>query len=239
MSSKLGFATLVAMVGLFLASDFSYGQQGRGQGFMRGRTGIMVLVTNEAVQKELGIGDQEKEKIAAASQAFFDEVREQAQSASGGVNFQDATAEERQKMMAKFQELNQKLTAKHLPAIKEALKPEQFTRLQQISWQVGGSMAFGDPELIKALDVSKEQQEKIVALNQEYQQKQFGLFGGGAGGNFQEAFAKSQELGKERDKKAVEILSKEQQEKYATLKGKPFDLPPPQIPGRRGGDKKD
>lgn len=236
MSSKLGFATLVAMVGLFLASDISYGQQGRGQGFMRGRTGIMGLVTNEAVQKELGIGDQEKEKLAAASQKFADEFREQVQSASGGANFQDASPEERQKMLAKFQELNQTLTAKHLPAIKEALKPEQFTRLQQISWQVGGSAAFADPELAKALDISKEQQEKIAALNREYGQKQFGLFGGG--GNPQDAIAKMRELQQERDKKATEVLSKEQQEKYATLKGKPFDLPPPQFGGRRG-DKKE
>lgn len=240
MSSKLGFATLVALVGLFLAGDFSYGQQGqgRGQGFMRNRMGIIGLATNEAVQKELGISDQEKEKLEKASQAYFDEFREQVQSAGGG-NFQDASQEERRKMMAKLQELGQKLTAKHLPAIKEALKPDQFTRLQQISWQVAGSAAFNDPDLIKALDVSKEQQEKINAVNQEYQQKQAGLFGGGGGGNFQEAFAKMRELGQERDKKAAEILSKEQQEKFVALKGKAFDLPPPQIQGRRGGDKKE
>ena len=38
--------------------------------------------------------------------------------------------------------------------------------------------------------------------------------------------AKMQELTKERDSKATEVLSKEQQEKYEKMKGKPFDVAP-------------
>jgi DNA topoisomerase IA len=47
--------------------------------------------------------------------------------------------------------------------------------------------------------------------------------------------AKREELVKEREAKAAEVLSKEQQEKYTKLKGKPFDVSQLQGPGRRGG----
>jgi Spy/CpxP family protein refolding chaperone len=238
MSSKWGWVTFVVFTGLFLA-DGAMAQQGRRGGGMLGRGNMIGLLGNEAVQKELGIGESEKEKLTSIGQAYGEDIREQF---SGAGDFQNATPEERQKMMAKFQETNQKLMAKYVPQIKEALKPEQFTRVQQISWQAGGSAAFSDPELAKTLDISKEQQEKIAALNQEYAQKQGALFTGGGGG--QEAFAKLRELSQERDQKATEILTKEQKEKFEQLKGKPFDLaqlggPGGGRPGGRKGDKKE
>ncbi len=241
MTSKWGWATLfVAVAGLTMFADLASAQQqgqGRGRG-MFGRGGIVSLAGNEAVQKELGIEADAKEKLASIGQAYGDEVREQMQTA-GAAGLQNATDEERQKIMAKMQEITQKLSAKYAPKLKESLKPDQFTRLQQISWQASGAMAFSDPELAKALDLSKEQQEKINAVSQEFQQKLRSLFTGGGGG--QEAFAKMREINQERDKKAEEILSKEQQDKLKELKGKPFDLAqlqPGGPGGRPGGERK-
>jgi Spy/CpxP family protein refolding chaperone len=224
MSSKWGWVAIVLFAGSFLTDAALAQGQGRRPGGMLGRGNMIGLLSNEAVQKEIGIGDAEKEKLTKIGQEYGDDLREEIQAAGGGGGFQDASAEERQKMITKFQDINQKLMAKHVPAIKEVLKPEQFTRLQQITWQVTGSTAVSDPDFVKALDLTVEQQQKIKDLNQEYQQKQFGLFGGGGQDNVQQAFAKMRELTQERDAKAKEVLSKEQQAKLEQVRGKPFDL---------------
>jgi vacuolar-type H+-ATPase subunit E/Vma4 len=226
-ASVAGFLALCAVVESTLAQE-----RGRG-GMMLGRSSLVMLANAEPVQNELSLESEAKEKIRAMADQFSNEAREQFQSASGG-NLQNASPEERQQMMAKMQEVTQKLNAKYTPKLKEILKPEQYQRLQQISWQAGGAAAFNDPELVQALNVTKEQQERIAAVNQDYQQKMRGLFGGG---NAQDAFAKMRELNQERDQKAVEVLTKEQQEKFKELKGKPFDLAQLRQ-GRPGGDRK-
>ena len=56
----------------------------------------------------------------------------------------------------------------------------------------------------------------------EYREKtrqQFRLDGG-----FRAALARERELNKERDEKAIALLTKDQQEELAKLTGKPFDL---------------
>jgi hypothetical protein len=99
--------------------------------------------------------------------------------------------------------------------------------------QAAGSQALTRPDIVKSLDLTKDQQEKITDINQEFGKKQNELRpggrrgGAGAGGpppDFEGIRAKMQELTKERDSKATEVLSKEQQEKYEKLKGKPFDV---------------
>src|SRR4029077_5829244 len=120
---------------------------------------------------------------------------------------------------------------------KEVVSETQFERLRQIGWQAAGSLALASLELGKALDLTKEQQKKIADINKEYEDKQAelrrnafggrpgggggGPGGGGGGPGGGGIFAKIQELNKERDGKAIEALSKEQQEKYTKLKGKP------------------
>jgi hypothetical protein len=172
--------------------------------------------------------------------------------------FADLKPEERE---AKMRDMSEKRTAlmtkmneKFVPQLKETISGSQFERLQQIGWQDAGSLALATPELVKALDLTKEQQKKIAVINKDYGDKQTELrrnaFGGGGPGGggarpggggpgaFPEMFTKVQELNKERDGIATEALSREQQEKYTKLKGKPFDLAQlrqPLGPGGRGG----
>ena len=145
-------------------------------------------------------------------------------------------------MMDKMNEVRKGIQAKYQPKLKEALTAEQLQRAQQIAWQAAGSAALADEELTKQLAVTKEQQDKIAAINKEFGDKQRELFaagfgggGGGAGGAGGDVRAKMTELNKERDAKTNEVLSKEQQEKFTTLKGKPFDLSQLQQGGPGGG----
>ena len=128
MSRKWVCSALIVMVGGLLAAGFVQAQEGRGRGGIGARGGLMGLLGNEAVQKELNIDDAQKQKLAQLAEDYGREVRESLQAAGGGTNFQNASREERAQMFAKFQEHAQKMTQKHLPALKEALQPDQYTR---------------------------------------------------------------------------------------------------------------
>jgi len=199
------------------------------------------------VQKELGLEGDAAEKVQKIAGAFRQEMQTAVEDAGIGfgafANFQNLSQEEREAKMREMGEkrtaLMQKLNEKFVPQLKETLSTQQFARLQEIQAQISGSQGLTSPEMVKALDVTKEQQEKINAINQDFNRKQRELFNPGAGGgapDFQAMAAKREELVKERESKAAEVLSKDQQEKYSKLKGKPFDASQLMLgPGRRGG----
>jgi hypothetical protein len=216
-----------------------------------------------AVQKEIALEGENAEKVQKVLDSFREEMMAEVEKAGlgfGGFSqLADLKPEEREAKMREMGEkrmaLMTKVNEKFIPQLKQVLTDAQFERLQQIGWQAAGSLALSGPDLGKALDLTKEQQKKIADINKDYGDKQAELrrnaFGGGGaagaggggagpgGGPGGGMFAKIQELNKERDGKALEALSKEQQEKYAKLKGKPFDLAQlmpmgPGGPGRGG-----
>ena len=54
--------------------------------------------------------------------------------------------------------------------------------MQQIDWQARGTAAYWDPEVIQALALTKEQQNKIVSITNESIAKREELFGQAGGG---------------------------------------------------------
>ncbi len=217
------------------------GQGGRGQGgpgrggFGGPRVGgVMGLLNNEEVQKELALDDATKASVKKVTDAAGEEARKEAGEGGGFAGLRDLPEAERRAKMQEFQakaaEVQAKVVAKFLPQVKEVLTPAQFERAQQIYWQSSTVRALSDPDLVKALDVTKEQTEKIAAVGKEYEEKQRGLFGGGRGqggggaGDFAAAREKMNELNKERDTKVTDVLTADQKAKFATLKGKEFDV---------------
>jgi hypothetical protein len=219
---------LVVVVAAALWGGTAYAQGGRGFGMMGG--GIFFVAGNEAVQKEIGIDSAAASKVQSIVEEYRKDMR--AENESAGISFQglqDLSSEERDKKMKEINDkravITKKLNEKFVPQLKAAIEAPQFERLQQIAWQAGGSQAVAtDPHLAKELELKNDQIEKIAAINMEYQRKQRELFTPGGGGDPQAMFAKIQELNKERDGKAMELLSKDQQEKLSKLKGKAFDL---------------
>ncbi len=207
------------------------GRGGRGGGGMFGRGGIFGLVTNEAVQKDLGLSTDEAAKTKTVADDFNTAFREAMGDSGGRRGFQDP------EVRAKMRETAKVTTEKFLPKLKDVLTAAQFTRLQQISWQAMGTEALSEPEVIKALPIATEQQEKIKTVNTEYDTKQQELFaaafGGGGGGDREAMREKIQTLTKERETKVNELLTKDQLDKFASLKGKEFDLT--QLRGGPGG----
>jgi len=212
-------ATVLAlMAGAATTASAQRGQGGGRGGFGMMGGGMAGLVMIKPVQEELKLtADQTKEVTKIAEDAM------EAGRGSFG-NLRDASPEDRRAAMEKFQ----KQAAETDKKIAAALKPEQATRLKELSIQRRGVGALMDPEVATTLKLSDDQKTKLgEALR-------FGGPGGGGGQNASpEDRAKARE---EREAKAKGILSAEQNEQFTKLQGKKFDFPAPQ--GRQGGGKK-
>lgn len=213
------------------------GQRGRGGpggfgggGFGGGRTsGVISLATNEVVQKELGVSDVIKDSLKEISDSYREEITKAMGDGGGFANFRDMSDEERQKAMEKMAETRRTVTNKYLPELKDALTAEQFKRLREIYVQSLRDQVYSDAEVAKALGLKKDQQDKIAEIGKDYSAKMREAFqpGGGGGGDrpdFQAMRTKMEEMGKDRDAKLNDVLTKDQQATLKELKGKEFDL---------------
>lgn len=234
--SLLVVGLCAAAIGISAASAQEQ-KGGRGRGgftFSRGTGSLVSLANNEAVQKELALGEEEKSKLTKLSEEY--RAAAQKEMSAAGIDFQglrDLPDDQRRTKMAEFgtksQEVTRKLTEQFNPKVKEALSAEQLTRLKQIQIQSMGSAALNDPEIAKELAITEEQKKKLADVSAEYRKKQSELFGND---NAQDRFAKLRELREEQDTKTTEVLTAEQKEKLAKLKGKEFDVA--QLRGGRG-----
>jgi hypothetical protein len=237
---SLGACVAIAALFVLAANVQETQAQGRrgGGGGMRGPQGVNDLSIAsskvEAVKKELGLKPEQAEKL----KDLADDVREEVQSqlAAAGVSFaglQEATPEERQKKMAEMQtkmaEVQKAVKEKFMPKLAEVLDKTQLKRVHEIAIQAAGVQALLDPGVQKDLAVTAEQKDKLTSLSKDFA-KQI------AEVPRAERMAKMHELNEEQLAKSTELLTKEQQAQFATMKGKPFDLKvlrPAGVGGRR------
>jgi hypothetical protein len=195
--------------------------QGRGFGGGGGMGGVSMLIGNESVQKELKLDDQQTEKAKDLATKLREEGQEKRQ------GLQDLPQEERrEKGMAIFRELNEKA----LKAIGEFLKPEQVTRLKQISYQQQGARALTDAEVVKKLTITDSQKSEIQSIVDD-SQTQVREIAQGFQDDREGTMKKLTEFRKETLTKAVAKLNDEQQKTWKELIGSPFDVVYPPPPG--------
>jgi hypothetical protein len=209
-------------------------QKGKGPGNF-GRFGgsaffnnLVTIAANEAVQKDAGIGGDVAEKLTSLRDDL--NAARQKEDQIAGINrqdYQNMTAEQRQKM----NQIAAKLNEEFEPKVKTIVSADQLKRLQQIrfqaAWQNQGPPALLIPEAASELNLTGEQRQKLNALTMEYTQKQRELF---TGGFDQAAAAKMRE---ERVSRTLDVLTAEQKEKLNVLKGSQFDVS--QLAGGPGG----
>ncbi len=211
------------------------GRGGAGGGFggRGGSTNLISLAGNEAVQKELALGDVIKDAIKEINDSYREAVQKAMGDGGGLANFRDMSEEERTKAMEKMNEQRTAVLAKFTPELKDTLSAEQFKRLKEIQVQALRDQAYTDADVVKALALKKEQTDKIVEINKDYSTKMREAFQPGGGGG--DMRAKFEEMGKTRDEKLSDVLTKDQQAKLKDLKGKEFDIAQLQQRGPGGG----
>ncbi len=196
----LGLAILVAGTAWQNAAA-----QQRGRGFGRGG-GSLGLLSQESVQKELQISDEQKQKVA-------DYMAKQRESFSG---LQDLSREERQAEFAKMQKASEEELGKILDA-------KQLARLKQIALQQRGVQALSDPQVANALTLTDDQKAKVATIQQELREQMGEVFqAGGADGDREEARKKIEAAQAGANEKLQAVLTADQQTKWKELNGEPF-----------------
>ena len=141
-------------------------------------------------------------------------------------------------------ERSKRLTARELYAaveselvveLKQVLKPQQFTRLQQIHWQHHGIQALSDPELAISLGITDDQRQQLAAAKLEVETQRTALEKQrdemrAKGEGTEEVQKKIQDLETQKTQKDNDILTAQQQSKFAMMLGKRFDMPQPERP---------
>jgi hypothetical protein len=169
-----------------------------------GRGNPAMLLRQESVQKDLKLSDEQIKKAEDVSE----QMREK---------FQDAFSLEGEERGKKLQELRKE----NEKALSEILKPEQWKRLKQISYQQQGASAFADPEVAKALQLTDTQKEQIQKINQEMFGQMRELFQSGTPPD-EETRRKMTELRTATAEKIMKILTNDQKTKWKDMQGQPF-----------------
>jgi Spy/CpxP family protein refolding chaperone len=198
---------MTLLTALSLGSD-ALAQERAGRQLGGGRMlSAVMLLGQEAVQSELELTADQKEKIAALGERLR----------GGAGNIREMSQEERQKWMAEMQERMTKAEER----VREFLSDDQVSRLQQIRVQAMGASAAADPEIAAELGITEAQQEKMANVRREMRE--------GAGDGDRGAM-------RERMEKAMAgILTPEQKEKLEKMRGEAFDVSSLQLWGGLGG----
>jgi hypothetical protein len=210
-----------------------FGGQGKGQfkggGFGGGFGGggsMLNLLTNEGVQTELKMTDDQKIKATDYVQEQMPQLF-QAMTDAGG--FGDPAAQ------AKFRKDSNQAAEKFA---KDTLKPDQAKRLKGIYYQNSALTVLTEDEALqKDLNLTADQKTKIKGHNEKLTTDRTSLLEqmrGGGGGDPTQMFEKLTALNKEYTDKAVAELTDAQKTKWKDLVGAPFTVQGG-FRGRRGG----
>lgn len=141
-------------------------------------------------------------------------------------------AEEANKSWASYQELRQRrlgleerrqkreaLQAGAERVIADILKPNQFRRFQQISWQLRGAWALLEPEPVRTLGLTDEQKQKLQVLLEDADKEVREIT---RDGRNEETQKKARALRKRTTEKAFGLLTDAQRARLKELQGEPF-----------------
>jgi hypothetical protein len=166
---------------------------------------ISLALRSKAIQQDVGIYGNAAilDEIKKLQEVMIKEYREESRNAS---------KEDRDNPDFIIARVDAKLN----PQLEKLLKPEQFHRLKQIQWQELGNGVLLETEMAKLLEITSEQQAKIVAAHNEFFK---GLY---ANNGKQVDQAAADVLRAAKYKQLKETVTASQQAKLKELLGKPF-----------------
>ncbi|MBX9624438.1 MAG: hypothetical protein K2X82_11570 [Gemmataceae bacterium] len=213
---------------------------GRG-GFGGGGVNALVL-TNSALQAELKVTAEQKEKLKplaekqAALQKRMPEIFKEA-----------AGDKDRMKeLFGEMREQGEKLQAELKTALDDTLTADQKTRLKQVERQMAGPRAFAADDVAAGLKLTDDQKGKVRGIMDDLGRDTKELFGGGGGkGGFGKGFdpermaenqKKMEKLNKAAMAEVMDVLNDDQKKSWKEMVGAPFDTSKLfQFPGGGGG----
>jgi hypothetical protein len=187
---------------------------------------IISILNNEKVQKDLELSDDQKTKVAEAAKEASAAMDESLSKLTPGPD--------PQAMQTKMAELSKEIQDNLMKKLGEILQPKQLQRLKEIQIQVEGPITLLRPDMVKALDISEEQQKDMKELNEVYQKKmkESGSVAISMQGSSQEEIkAKIKEIqDKPRKMKQtfgeflLKVLTQDQRDKFEKMQGAKIDI---------------
>jgi serine/threonine protein kinase len=204
--------------------------------FARLPGGLLSLLTQESVQKELHLSETQARRAKEVAEA---------QQESWRSAWREPRDPDRNVARKKFEERMRTAEKNAEKAIRELLQPEQTRRFEQISLQLRGTRALGDPDVAAALHLTDEQKGRIKAIQEEARQARHRHFPPpGQGGEearlaWEKARKAMEEVRKGTGEKLRSVLTEEQKKKWQELCGSPFggEIRPPHWGGHKGPDR--
>jgi type II secretory pathway component GspD/PulD (secretin) len=181
---------------------------GRGPG---GGSSPLELLGRDDVRGELGLTEDQQKAITDLQTGLRDspEFRDIIDRSRAAAN-----DEERRAIFGEMRTVMEK-------KIDAIIKPEQRSRLTELSLQRQGVRALADPDTAGQFSISSDQQAKIAELNQKYEDERRAIrFNRDM--SEEERDAKSEALRVEFEKNASGILSAQQRSVFEQKQGKPF-----------------
>ena len=179
---------------------------------------LAFLLGNESVQKELKLDDKQFEKAKELSEKT---ARGDAREVPG-----PSRPRARKSGVPSSQEINREVNASTLKAAGEFLKPEQITRLKQISFtRCAGRKPSRDPEVAKKLNLTDNQKNRDPddRTGGRWQEMRT-IFQENQDDREARHEEDDQELNKKTLEKIVAKLNDEQQKTWKELLGTPFEI---------------
>lgn len=155
------------------------------------------------VQDELGLTDQQTQKLQELATKYYDDVR---QSWSA---IRELSADERRKKYAEIRKKNEERAKLLRAEIEKVLLPQQLEQLKEINLRSRAPQMLQRPQVLQQMNVDGQQRGKLDKLQQAYQEKlqQFQR-------EYQE---KISQLQKESIGKFLEVLTAEQRKQLKQL----------------------
>ena len=219
-------AIMMAMAILSVVAIDANAQPGRGGGGDRGRGGPpgggrgpgggsspLELLGRDEVRGELGLSEDQQKALSEMQSGLrdspeFREIMDRARSA--------ANDEERRAIFGEMRTVMDK-------KVDAIIKPEQRSRLTELSLQRQGMRALTDPNTAGQFNISSDQQAKIAELNSKYEDARREIRSNRDMSD-DERDAKSEALRVEFEKNASGILSAQQRSAFEQKQGKAFSF---------------
>jgi len=191
---------------------------GRSRGGFGGGGGSAELLRDEVVQKELGLTQEQLDKVEEAQRGMRDnpEIRELFS------KMREVSAEERGAVFAEIRNVMERQVA-------AAISPEQKKRLDELVLQRQGMRALADEDTARSLGLSDDQQDQAKSIIDEYEGKRREVrFNRDL--SDEDRDAQLEKLNAERDEKVGAILTPQQKTAFTQKQGRPFDFSGGQSP---------
>lgn len=173
------------------------------------------LLGNEGVQKDLELSAEQKSRVAGLARQTLQKLDAERTELQGKLAAKEISQAE---YMSQMPAAIQRVVNEARPEFAKLVTKEQNDRLLEIQWQLRG---IEDETLLKSLNLSAEQLEKLKQIETDWREKQNAIL---ADLSAADRFERMDQANAEKQQARAALLTDEQRSQMAKAKGKEFDL---------------